>query len=112
MPIAHCILGPDIKLDISPVSLIVERWADYAGISGEHMTLTLTKSDVQIGVCYRVIATLYLPSLWSGENVGALQLALARSLADCFDCTLASVHVMAAIIQSGLVVEDGAIVEW
>ncbi len=112
MPIAHCILGPDIKLDTSPVSLIVERWADYAGISGEHMTLTLTQSDAQFGLCYRLMATLYLPSLWSSEDVGILQLALARSLADCFDCSPASVHVITTIIQSGFVVEDGEIVKW
>ncbi|MFV1873604.1 MAG: hypothetical protein ACMZ64_09810 [Oleiphilus sp.] len=109
MPIANCLMTK--ALSKSSASLI-DRWAEAAGISSEHMTINLITCQEQLGVSYQVMATLLLPSMWSNSSISAIQLGLAKALAEHFDLSLNEVHVITHIIESGRVVESGHELTW
>ncbi|CAM3536928.1 hypothetical protein VA7868_03929 [Vibrio aerogenes CECT 7868] len=111
MPIAHCILSPDLQPAENPPDLI-GRWGKYAGKETSDMTVTFTRSEKQFGHPYAVIATLFLPSLWSASAMNALQTGLSEALAVCFSIEPAQILVMTSVIESGLVVEGGEVVMW
>ena len=59
-----------------------------------------------------VMASPFLPSLWSKQDVNSLQTVLAKALVEYFYVTAKGVHVITSIVDSGMVVENGAFVEW
>src|SRR5918996_3197987 len=61
---------------------------------------------------YRVMAFIYLPSLRTSEQVGRLQVGLARALARGFAVAPGEVLVVTSIIESGHVVEGGETQAW
>lgn len=109
MPIANCIVVSECQ---SRQHNVVELWAAASGVSVEHMTVNIVTGTEQIGKPYAVMATLTLPSLWSEPSVNALQVGLAKALAQAFNLSLAEVHVITTIVESGRVVEAGKVVEW
>ncbi|GAB1259262.1 hypothetical protein [Aurantivibrio plasticivorans] len=109
MPIAHCIVQADC---VSGTEDVVALWTQQSGVSSEHMTVNLVQAQHQFGKAYKVMATLYLPSLWSRDKVDDLQLGLAKALADYFSIELSDVHVITTIVVSGNVVESGEIERW
>jgi hypothetical protein len=58
------------------------------------------------------MAFLYLPSLWSSEQVRVLQTELARALGRGFGLAPAEVQVITSIVESGQVVEGGETQDW
>lgn len=109
MPIANCIVAPDISKGEGD---LLALWAECSGKSASHMTVNLLSSQAQFGNPYAVVANLYLPSLWSAEDVSALQLGLAKSLAEYFKVDIERLLVMTHIIDSGRVVDAGQEVVW
>ena len=109
MPIANCIISSDC---IEGSGNLVELWSSESDISSEHMTINIIASSKQIGNKYRVMANLYLPSMWSDQNITELQVGLARALAQYFTLALSEVHVVTSIVKSGLVVESGENSTW
>lgn len=75
------------------------------------MTLDLVAVR-QGGKRYGAITWLYLPSLWPDEAVAALATDLAAALAERLEVESSSVQVLTSILTSGLVVEDGEIMQW
>jgi hypothetical protein len=59
-----------------------------------------------------VMAWLYLPSLWSEEDVVALGEGLAGALADVLHVSASAVQVLTSIVGSGSVVEGGETLRW
>ena len=109
MPIANCIISSDCP----PVSdKLVDIWASESGVSSEHMTVNLLANSGQLGKKYKIMATLFLPSLWSAPEMSALQLGLAKALSQCFAVPVSEVHIITTIINSGMVVESGQEVTW
>ena len=76
------------------------------------MTVNIVLSTEQFGNPYDIMANLYLPSLWSKQDVALLQTGLAKALASYFEAPLNSVFVMTSILDSGQVVENGEQVVW
>jgi len=109
MPIANCIVTPQCKI---VEHSIVDLWASQSGQSPEHMSVNITTSTHQYGNRYAVMATLVLPSLWSKPAVSALQVGLAKALAQAYELSLDDVHVVTNIVESGLVVEAGMEEHW
>ncbi len=109
MPIANCIVTPHCQPGSGD---LVERWASESGQSPEHMTVNIMTAVQQYGKEYHVMATLWLPSVWSDAGITSLQVGLARALAKHFDLALKEVHVMTRIVESGRVVEDGQEIHW
>lgn len=109
MPIANCIVTSNCQEGSSD---LIELWASESSQSPEQMTVNITISNRQLGNQYSVMSNLYLPSIWSSENISLLQLGLAKALAKHFGLALTEVHVITNIIDSGLVVESGREINW
>ncbi len=112
MPVAHCIVAPEVRLDACADPSLVQRWGVHAGEATTHMTINLVQGVLQQGAPYRVMAVLYLPTAWSDEAVQRLQVGLARSLAEGLQCPLETVQVITQRVRSGAVVEGGQTLIW
>ena len=108
MPIANCFLAPDEEPD---VQAIVAAWSQRSGIAADEMTVNVLRAK-QGGKGYGVMAWLYLPSLWSKEDVVALGEGLAAALADVVHVHASEAQVVTSIVTSGLVVEAGETLRW
>jgi hypothetical protein len=109
MPIATCyIVSTPDHLDPDD---IIARWSRRSGIESSEMTINLIPAH-QGGKRYAAMAWLYLPSLWSGEEVAALSEGLATALADALTVDPSAVQVLTSIVPSGLVIEGGKSVRW
>ena len=109
MPIANCIVTPDCTESQGD---LLELWSKESGKSVEHMTINIITRSQQLGNGYAVMANLILPSVWSNSDVSLLQVGLAKALATYFNLSLNHVHVVTQIVDSGLVVENGAEIQW
>jgi len=113
MPIANCYLDPLVLSSInSNKGALIDTWAVESGIKADQMTINIIAYSEQAGRQYQAIANLYLPSLWSEENVSSIQVGLARSIAAVGGVTPDKIMVMTQIIASGHVVENGGVVTW
>lgn len=112
MPIANVLVDKSLEIGEANLTDFTSSWSTESGVSSEHMTVNFVPGVCQRGVGYHLMATLHLPSLWSEDRVEALQVGLARALADRFGIGSNRVHVMTIIIQSGHVVEEGQTQSW
>ena len=111
MPIATCFIRGGLTTPVDARGL-TGLWAEESGISDEHMTINVVAGTGQDGAPYGVMAFLYLPSLWSCEDVRRLQVGLARALGRGFAVVVAEVQVITSIVESGHVVENGETQAW
>lgn len=109
MPIANCIVNRSCQPGDSN---IVELWSAECGVTATHMTVNIVNAEQQFGKAYRVMAVLYLPSLWPAKDRSLLQLGLARALAKYFSEPLSEIQVITSIVESGHVVESGQTETW
>jgi hypothetical protein len=109
MPIANCFLAR--KLEESDAHAIVATWAQRSGIDAAEMTVNVVNAK-QGGKAYAVMAWLYLPSMWSEDDVVALGEGLAAALAEVLNIGVSEVQVLTTIVSSGLVVENGETLRW
>lgn len=116
MPIANCIITS--KCQSNPNHHhedLIEAWSNeskVSTVSTEHMTVNIIAGIEQFGKEYDVMASLLLPAMWSHNDISSLQLGLARALAQHYNISINSVHVTTSIINSGMVVEAGKVIEW
>jgi hypothetical protein len=111
VPIANCFVRDDLPTD-PDIDALTALWSDESGVSSEHMTINVIAGTRQAGAPYRVMAFLYLPTLWSSEQVRQLQVGLARALTRGFALASAEVQVISSVVHSGHVVEDGETQDW
>jgi len=108
MPIANCLFASEVN---PHPETIVTAWSHHAGIDPAEMTVNVVQAR-QGGKKYAVMAWLYLPSLWSEEEVVLLSEGLAAALADVAQVEPSSVQVLTSIVTSGSVVEVGTTLRW
>jgi hypothetical protein len=109
MPIANCLFTSE---GATPhPETIVTAWSDRSGTDSVEMTVNVVQAR-QGGRRYAVMAWIYLPSLWSEEEVILLSEGLAAALADLAHVELSSVKVLTSILTSGSVVEAGTTLRW
>jgi hypothetical protein len=111
VPIANCFVHDDVPPELE-IDALTTLWSEEAGVGSEQMTINVIASTRQTGAAYRVMAFLYLPSLWSSEQVRQLQGGLARALGRGFGVAPAEVQVITSIVESGHVVEAGETQTW
>lgn len=109
VPIANC-FAVSVPAGFDPDAL-VSAWARFSGIASDEMTVNLMRAE-QGGKRYEVMAWLYLPSLWSERDAGALGEGLAAALADGLAVDPSAVQVVTSVVPSGAVVEAGRTLRW
>ncbi|HCH6008525.1 TPA: hypothetical protein NK076_004460 [Vibrio parahaemolyticus] len=112
MPIANCILSPQVVVNSNDCTGLIEKWGKHSGIDTSEMTVTVMRSDEQMGKEYSAICTLILPNLWSPKSVSSLQVGLAKAISEHFGLKDTEVLIMTSLIASGFVVEGGKEVSW
>lgn len=108
MPIANCVLSASCPQGQGD---LIELWSRSAQQSTEHMTINLIRGEQQ-GQDYAVVATLFLPSVWSSSAMKRLQEGLAVALIEYFSVKPSDVIVLTQVLESGQVVEDAETVYW
>lgn len=109
MPIALCVISPQLTAGHrDPVAM----WSAAAGVDAGLMTINFVVADWQVGARYDVMATLQLPTAWSGPQASKIQLALASALSACFSVPANRVQVVTQRIESGDAVENGEEQHW
>lgn len=114
MPIANCFISPDCNSIPGRSQYLIRLWADYSGIPqvASEMTINLILSKEQKGKKYMAMAFLVLPSIWSKDDVSALQLGLSRALSEYYSISTDKVFIATSVVNSGLVVENGHEITW
>jgi hypothetical protein len=110
VPIANCFVRDELPAHVEDGAL-TELWSEESGIGSEQMTINVIRTR-QYGAPFRAMAFLYLPSLWSSEQVRQLQTGLARALGRGFALAPADIQVITSIVESGQVVEGGETQDW
>lgn len=110
MPIARCTVLKTCLQNASLKHDPVVLWREKSGINSDEMTISVTGCEQQFGKQYKVLAELYLPSLWSASNKQQLQLGLALALAEYFSTALNNILVITIMVNSRDVVENGRLV--
>lgn len=111
MPIANCFIK-DQQVSQNELQKLAAEWADQINVDVKDICLTFITNNVQAGQQYEILVNLYLPSLWSKESTKTIQKSLLTILSKYFQLEPSEIFVMTLIIQSGHVIENGAIVEW
>jgi hypothetical protein len=111
VPIANCLVHDQLRAEFDGDALTA-LWSEESGIGSEQMTINVIASIRQYGAPYRVMAFLYLPSLWKSEQVRKLQTGLARALGRGFAVAPAEIQVITSMVESGQVVEGGETQDW
>lgn len=114
MPIANCFISSEHHTQADNTKDLIRLWGEYSGIQqaeGE-MTVNILSGYSQFGKKYAAMATLLLPSIWSKDDISALQQGLAHAISDYYLFTLDQVFVTTSIVGSGFVVENGREVKW
>jgi hypothetical protein len=111
VPIVNCFVSgqPPAQAEIEG---LVALWSEESGVDSEHMTINVVAGVRQSGATHPVMAFLYLPSLWSPQQVRRLQVGLAGALCRGLAVGPAEVQVVTSIVESGHVVEEGEIQDW
>ncbi|MBC9796109.1 hypothetical protein [Sinomicrobium weinanense] len=111
MPILHCFVKqkdvPELLLDS-----IVKEWGMRIGVADNDICINMVSGFVQAGKSYAILANLYLPALWSDQDVRNIQQSLLEVLSGNFHVREEDIFIMTSIIQSGHVVENGQIITW
>jgi hypothetical protein len=111
VPIANCFVHDDVTPGLE-IDALTTLWSEESGVGSEQMTINVIAGTRQAGVPYRVMAFLYLPTVWSAVQVRQLQVGLARALSRGFVVPAAEVQVITTIVESEYVVEGGEIQDW
>lgn len=109
MPIANC-FASEVPEDLD-ADAIVGAWSNHSGITSDQMSVNVVPVQ-QGGKRYAVMAWLYLPSLWSDDDVTRLGEGLAAALVETFGVEPSAAQVVASIVPSGSVIDDGRRLQW
>lgn len=111
MPILH-LCTSNISPTKEQLDTLVVEWANEIAVNIKDININLIETKIQAGNEYKIIANLYLPSLWNDEDISHIQLSLGRLIIKHLNLTLKDVFIMTSIIQSGNVVENGNTKKW
>lgn len=111
MPVLN-LYASNISTTQEQLDNIVFEWANEIAVNIKDISIALIEAKIQAGNKYKIIANLYLPSLWNGEDISHIQLSLSRLIIKHLNLTLKDVFIMTSIIQSGNVVENGKTIKW
>jgi len=111
MPIANCFVK-EKQIAQEDIQDLAEKWASEVNIDVKDICVTFIPDCIQVGQQYKALVHLYLPSLWSEDQVHHIQKSLLRILCEFLKVEASEVFIMTSIILSGHVVENGEVVKW
>lgn len=110
MPIVNCFVNLSIKsLDLDSV---VASWSEMAEINPKDITINLIELTSQSGNPYPMLVNLYLPTLWSNEQMHKITITLALSMQKTLGLEKEHIFIMTHWVDSGQVFENGEIINW
>ncbi|MBR9786968.1 MAG: hypothetical protein GYB40_03425 [Vibrionaceae bacterium] len=112
MPIASCILSPNVSEKPITSESFIELWGKHSGLDTSELTVTVVRGEEQFGKEYLAVCSLNLPSIWSTKSVSLLQLGLSSAISEYYGLETSQVIVMTSLIESGYVVEGGNEIKW
>jgi hypothetical protein len=110
MPIANCFCKKR-KLSIKKMENMVNEWANIVGVDKKDICINMIKEYSQLGQKYPVLVNLYLPTLWSANDIKGIQLGLLKVLSKYLEVKENEIFIMTSLIQSEHVVENGHILK-
>ena len=111
MPVANCFIK-ERNVSQEEMQKLTTKWSDDIGVNLQDVCLTFVPNCMQAGQRYEIMVNLYLPSLWTKEDIKRIPKSLHQNLCDHFEVSASEVFIITSIVQSGHVVENGQIVEW
>lgn len=111
MPIAHCLVN-DIDIVPEEWDKIISDLAVKAKLQVGEITLNVISGVKQFGNPYKVMVTLYLPTVWNSVDIELIQKSLLYALTVNLKLPPEDIFIMTSLIDSGNVVENGKIVWW
>jgi hypothetical protein len=109
MPVANCFYKKG-KLSIKKMENMVNEWANIVRVDKKDICVNMIKEYSQPGQKYPVLANLYLPTLWSANDIKRIQLGLLKLLSKYLEVKENQIFIMTSLIQSEHVVENRQIV--
>ena len=100
------------KLSLKKLENMVNEWASIVGVDKKDICINIIKEYSQLGQKYPVLVNLYLPTLWSPNDIKRIQLGLLKVLSKYLEVKENEIFIMTSLIQSEHVVENGQIVKW
>ncbi len=111
MPIANCYIHKEISGN-ADFQQVVAEWAENLQISETDISLNVITDFKQFGQQYSVMVNLFLPSLWSEEDIEKIQLSLSELLQKHLKIDSDQIFLMTTIIESGHVLSEGKVERW
>ncbi|MTI30747.1 hypothetical protein [Xanthovirga aplysinae] len=111
MPIANCFIK-DNKLNQEKLHELAIEWAKMIQVAVNDICITTTSNFMQGGQQYEVMVNLFLPSLWSQDDIKKIQSSLLGLLVKYLEIKSSEIFIITSIIESGHVIENGEIIDW
>jgi hypothetical protein len=111
MPIANCLVK-DIEIIPEEWEKMVTDLAAKAKLQVTEITLNVITGGWQFGNPYKVMITLYLPTLWNSVDIELIQKSLLSALTSNLNLPPEDIFIMTSLVESGNVVENGKMVWW
>ena len=77
VPIANCFYKKR-KLSIKKMENMVNEWANIVGVDKKDICINIIREYSQLGQKYPALVNLYLPTLWSPNDIKRIQLGLLK----------------------------------
>lgn len=110
MPIATCFLKN--RIENNTLNKIASEWGKSIEVDSKDICINYIQNFNQAGQQYDALVNLYLPSLWSDNDIEKIQNELLNMLVKHLHITHDRVFIITSIIKSGHVVENGDIITW
>jgi hypothetical protein len=111
MPIAICYTNENIIDNLSLQQLIAE-WATLIQVDTKDIHVSMVYPQLQSGQTYKLLAHVFLPTLWTYEEVNNIQLSFHRLLMKYGGLLPADIFIITTLVPSAQVVENGSLVTW
>lgn len=91
---------------------LVQHWGERIQVAQKDICLNVITDFTQAGANYKLLANLYLPSLWPEPSIKHIQKSFLACAEEFLDIQQKSIFLMTQIIQSGHVIDRGSLEEW
>ena len=111
MPIVNCFIK-EKYFDQTVFDALTEGWSIEIGVALDDITINWIVINGQSGQSYEAMVHLYLPTVWSEDQIAQIQLNLLKLIAKHLALEPDHILIMTSMIPSGQVVSNGEVEKW